>query len=84
MTTVYDKLVRCYESIADQITTVPKLALVLGSGLGDFAKEIDVEKVIEYKDIVDFPVSTVVGHKGQYIFGKVNGVPIVADRKSVV
>ncbi len=78
MTTVYDKLVRCYESIADQITTVPKLALVLGSGLGDFAKEIDVEKVIEYKDIVDFPVSTVVGHKGQYIFGKVNGVPIVA------
>ena len=46
---VYDKLVRCYESIKDQIPFTPKVALILGSGLGDYADGIETEGVIEYR-----------------------------------
>ena len=48
---VYDKLVRCYESIKDQIPFTPKVALILGSGLGDYADGIETEGVIEYSSI---------------------------------
>lgn len=74
---VYDKLVRCYESIKDQIPFTPKVALILGSGLGDYADGIETEGVIEYSSIDGFPVSTVPGHKGRFIFGHVNGVAAV-------
>ena len=74
---VYDKLVRCYESIRSQIPFTPKVALVLGSGLGDYADGIEVEGSIDYHSIEGFPVSTVPGHKGRFIFGRVNGVPTV-------
>lgn len=52
--------------------------IVLGSGLGDFEKEILVEKELFYKDIPHFPISTVAGHKGKLIFGRVSGKPVVA------
>ena len=74
---VYDKLVKCYESIKDQIPFTPKVALILGSGLGDFADGIEMEATIDYSSIDGFPVSTVPGHKGRFIFGHVNGVPAV-------
>ncbi len=74
---VYDKLVKCYESIKAQIPFTPKVALVLGSGLGDFADGIETEASIDYNSIEGFPVSTVPGHKGRFIFGHVNGVPAV-------
>ena len=45
----------------------PKIAIVLGSGLGGLAKEIKNETVIKYKEIPDFPVSTVEGHAGELI-----------------
>ena len=74
---VYEKLARCYESIRSQIPFTPKVALVLGSGLGDYADGIEVEGSIDYHSIEGFPVSTVPGHKGRFIFGHVNGVPAV-------
>lgn len=77
MNKVYDKLCKCYESIKDRIPVVPKLALILGSGLGDYANEIKVVDTISYSEIDGFPVSTVPGHKGQFIFGYVEDVPIV-------
>ena len=46
----------------------PDIAIVLGSGLGGLADEIDAEKIINYSDIPDFPVSTAPGHKGRFIF----------------
>ncbi|MCR5508672.1 MAG: purine-nucleoside phosphorylase [Lachnospiraceae bacterium] len=73
----YEKLISCYESIKDRIGITPKVAIVLGSGLGDYGNEIDVISTIPYNEINGFPVSTVPGHKGQFIFGYVNEVPVV-------
>ncbi len=56
---------------------VPRVALTLGSGLGGFAKDLDVVATVPYKDIPGFPVSTAPGHVGQFVFAKVNDVPIV-------
>ncbi len=74
---VYDKLLNCFNSIKDDIPFEPKVALVLGSGLGDYAESIEVVKTIPYSDIDGFPVSTVPGHKGQFVFGYVSKVPVV-------
>lgn len=77
MNQVYEKLVTCYESIQDKIPFEPKVALVLGSGLGDYAETIQVEGTIDYHEIEGFPVSTVPGHKGRFLFGYVEEVPVV-------
>ena len=77
MNEVYAKLLRCYESIKDRIPFEPKVALVLGSGLGNYADSMEIVAEIDYKDIVDFPVSTVPGHAGKFIFGYVSDVPVV-------
>ena len=77
MTKVYEKLQRCYKSIEDKIPFRPRLALVLGSGLGDYAERIEIEASIDYREITDFPVSTVSGHKGRFVFGHIGSVPVV-------
>lgn len=64
-------------SIKDRVPFVPHIALVLGSGLGDFAETMDIVSTINYTDIENFPVSTVHGHKGRYVFGLVDGVKVV-------
>src|SRR6187431_3637727 len=56
----------------------PEVGVVLGSGLGNFTEEIEIEKEIDYSDIPHFPVSTVEGHKGKLIFGKLSGKTVVA------
>lgn len=55
----------------------PDIALVLGSGLGALADEIEVEATVNYNDIPDFPISTAPSHKGRFVFGKMNGVSVV-------
>lgn len=77
MNEVYEKLVNCYESIKERVPFTPKVALILGSGLGDYADDIRVEAVLDYHEIEGFPVSTVPGHKGRFIFGYVGEVPVV-------
>lgn len=77
MNEVYEKLMRCYESVKEKINFKPEIALILGSGLGDYAESITVEHVLDYNEIEGFPVSTVLGHKGRFIFGYVNEVPVV-------
>lgn len=77
MNPVYEKLLKCYESMKEEIPFRPKIALILGSGLGDYGEEIRVEKTISYHDIEGFPVSTVPGHKGRFLFGYVENVPVV-------
>ena len=73
----YDKLLRCYDSVKDRIPFAPDVALVLGSGLGDYADHIQVEAAIDYHEIEGFPVSTVPGHKGRFVFSHIEGVPVV-------
>ena len=77
MNDVYEKLGKCYESVKEKIDFNPQVALVLGSGLGDYADQIDVAATLDYKDIEGFPVSTVPLHKGRFVFGYVEGVPVV-------
>lgn len=77
MNLVYEKLTRCYESVKAKIDFQPEIALILGSGLGDYGESIQVEATLDYHEIEGFPVSTVPGHKGRFIFGFVNGVPVV-------
>jgi len=77
MNPVYEKLLKCYESVREKTDFEPKVALILGSGLGDYAKNIKVVDTIDYHDIEGFPVSTVSGHAGRFIFGYVNEVPVV-------
>ena len=73
-----EKLKKCYESVRAKTDFVPQIALILGSGLGDYAEGIDTVCTISYSEIEGFPVSTVSGHKGRFVFGYVQGVPIVA------
>lgn len=77
MNEVYEKLTKCFASVKDKIPFTPKVALVLGSGLGDYAETMDVKGEIWYKDIDGFPVSTAPGHKGRFVFGLVGNVPVV-------
>lgn len=73
----YERISEAVQYIRNQIDFEPKIALILGSGLGDFAKSIKIKKTIEYKEIPNFPVSTVPGHKGQFVFGYLDDVPMV-------
>lgn len=77
MSEIYRKLEMCLESVRKKTDFKPQVALILGSGLGDYAEEIRVEETIDYAEIEGFPTSTVAGHKGRFVFGFVNEVPVV-------
>ncbi|HBA62570.1 MAG TPA: purine-nucleoside phosphorylase [Lachnospiraceae bacterium] len=77
MNETYEKLMRCYQAIRKKIDFQPKAALVLGSGLGDYAETIQTEAVLDYHEIDGFPIATVPGHKGRFIFGYIGSVPVV-------
>lgn len=80
---VLEKLDRVYEAARKKTDFEPRVGLVLGSGLGDFAKEINVEYELPYSEIDGFPVSTVPGHDGKFIFGTLGGVPVVCMKGRV-
>lgn len=65
-------------AIAARCTTVPKVGLILGSGLGDLADQIEDAVRIPYGEIPNFPVSTVPGHAGVLVVGRLMGQPVVA------
>ena len=83
MNPVYEKLQGCLKSVREKTDFVPKVAIVLGSGLGDYADDIKVVTEIDYHDIEGFPVSTVPGHAGKFIFGYVKDVPVVCMKGRV-
>jgi purine-nucleoside phosphorylase len=56
----------------------PEIGIILGTGLGEMAREIDVHFILDYEEIPNFPISTVEGHHGKLIFGKINGKNIIA------
>ncbi len=83
MSAVYEKLIHCYECVRKKTEFVPKAAIVLGSGLGDYAKQIQIETEVAYSEIEGFPVSTVPGHEGRFIFGYIDAIPVVCMKGRV-
>ncbi len=73
----YSRLERCVKQIRQKTDFVPDVALVLGSGLGDYADSVKVVAEIPYSEIDGFPVSTVAGHDGTLIFCEIAGKKVV-------
>lgn len=80
---VYEKLMRCRENVRKKTDFVPKVAIVLGSGLGDYAEDVRVAYELSYSELEDFPVSTVPGHAGKFIFGFVDDIPVACMKGRV-
>jgi len=78
MSQTLQKLQKTVQFIRTQTQSKPKVGIILGSGLGEFAKDIQADKVIPYSEIPHFVPTTVAGHSGNMIFGKVSGVEVVA------
>lgn len=83
MNQVYQKLLNCLDCVRKRTDFVPKVAVVLGSGLGDYAESIKVVCEVPYGEIEGFPVSTVPGHAGKFIFGHIDNVPVVCMKGRV-
>ncbi len=83
MNAVYEKLLRCCQCVREKTDFVPEVAIVLGSGLGGYAEQIDVVFELPYSEIEGFPVSTVPGHAGKFIMGYLEGVPVVCMKGRV-
>src|SRR5574344_662355 len=75
---MYEKIQETASWLKERMTTSPKTAIILGTGLGQLASEITDTYEFSYKDIPNFPVSTVEGHAGKLIFGKLGGKDIMA------
>lgn len=79
MNNMYDKVVESTKYIKDKITKFnPKVAVILGSGLGNLVDVLEDKEYIDYKDIPNFPQSTVEGHEGRLVFGKIKGIDVLA------
>lgn len=83
MNLIYEKLKNCVAAVRAKTDFVPKVAIVLGSGLGEYAKDINVITEISYSEIEGFPISTVPGHAGKFIFGYVSDIPVVCMKGRV-
>lgn len=83
MNEVYGKVLHCRDCVREKTDFVPKVAVVLGSGLGDYAEDIRVVCEVPYGEIEGFPISTVPGHAGKFIFGYIDDVPAVCMKGRV-
>ena len=68
-----DKIKITTEYIQSRTSVKPEIGIILGTGLGALVEEIEIIDSISYEDIPNFPVSTVEGHSGRLIFGKLGG-----------
>jgi purine-nucleoside phosphorylase len=74
----FDKMTNAVGFLKSKYNQTPQLGLILGSGLGVLAAEIENPVKIPYRDLPDFPISTVEGHAGQLVFGRLGGTEVVA------
>lgn len=77
MQTEYEKIQQCYEACRKITDFQPRIGLILGSGLGALADEIQCEAIVPYEELPGFPHSTVTGHQGRFVFGYMEGLPVV-------
>lgn len=75
---LYDQLQEALAFLKSRVDFQPRFGIILGTGLGQLADDIQVAASIDYKDIPHFPVSTVESHKGQLVFGSLEDIPVVA------
>ena len=75
---MYTRIQETASWLKERMTTSPKTAIILGTGLGQLASEITDKTEYPYSEIPNFPISTVEGHSGKLIFGKLGGVDILA------
>ncbi|MGL4593265.1 MAG: purine-nucleoside phosphorylase [Thermoguttaceae bacterium] len=75
---LYDQIQTAVSAIQNKWTGTAKAGIVLGTGLGNLAKQIEVEATIPYKEIPHFPESTVESHAGNLVLGKLCGIPVAA------
>jgi purine-nucleoside phosphorylase len=75
---MYNKIKETYNYIQNKFTFSPEVGIILGTGLGGLVKEIEIEYAMTYGEIPNFPVSTVEGHSGKLIFGKLGGKNVIA------
>jgi purine-nucleoside phosphorylase len=78
-----ERAIEAAELVRSRGAIVPRVAVILGSGLGDLADEIQSPVVVPFGDIPHFPVSTVVGHAGHLVVGELQGTPVAAMRGRV-
>ena len=83
MSAQYEKLLKCYEYYRSVTDFEPRVGLILGSGLGGYAGNMEVVKEIPYGEIPGFPVSTVQGHDGRFLLGYIGNVPAVVMKGRV-
>lgn len=76
--TYLEKINETAEFIRAEVGEMPKIGVILGTGLGDLVNHIEVSKELDYHNIPNFPVSTVEGHSGKLIFGKLGGKYVMA------
>ena len=73
-----DSIKKTAEFLSDKTNFNPEIGIILGTGLGGLVNEIDIAHSIDYKDIPNFPVSTVEGHSGKLIFGSLGEKKVIA------
>ncbi len=74
---MYEKVLESAEYLKGRISLSPKIAVVLGSGLGDIVESLTDTETVEYGDIPNFPQSTVKGHAGRMVAGRLKGTPVL-------
>ena len=77
----YEKLLYCRDQLRQKTDFVPRVALVLGSGLGGYAAQIEVEAAVPYAELEGFPVSTVPGHAGRFVLIHTAGTRSFSSRR---
>ncbi|WP_396152258.1 purine-nucleoside phosphorylase [Flavobacterium sp.] len=75
---MWNKVQETVQFLKEKTNYTPEYGIILGSGLGTFTQDIDIEFTIPYSEIPNFPVSTVQGHKGALVFGKIGNKSVVA------
>lgn len=83
MSMQYERILKCYEYYRSVTDFIPRVGLILGSGLGTYAQSMKVIQEIAYKEIPGFPVSTVKGHEGRFLLGFIGDVPVVVMKGRV-
>lgn len=78
MENMYDKVIESSQFIKTQMKQSPKVAMILGSGLGSLVTNMMDKEIIPYENIPNFPKSTVQGHEGSLVIGKLHGVEVLA------